>query len=122
MSASKNLVELLLSCPCPIHNEVDEQIINGIKSGECKVLDVSTSLGNFVLCYEIQNDVFMIIALKAVGKTKDGFLKLVMDFSTKLAKQNNCKQLKFHTFRPGLVKASIELGFLPCEYILRKSI
>lgn len=120
---ASRLVNLLLSCPSPIHEEQDEAILNGILNGECKLVEIKSEIGNAVLTYEIQGDIFVIIALHFINKNSPASLlpKILLSCET-LAKNNNCKQLKFHTFRPGLVKQTLEMGFMPCEYIMRKKI
>lgn len=75
------------------------------------------------MAYEVQGKEFVVVALKEI-KTKthvDLFVCATRE-AEKLGKANGCSYIRFHTFRPGLVKKALRENFMPAEFIMRKTI
>lgn len=120
---AQSVMRLLKSCPSPVHDLQDAPLENAIASGRCKLHLIGKGENVALVAYEIQGKEFVICALKSVKTNHELDLSVqsIADV-TPLAKENNCSYIRFHTFRPGLVRKALDIGFLPSEFILRKAL
>lgn len=50
------------------------------------------------------------------------FIPAMTAFAEKIAKQNNCVFIRFHTARKGMVKTALQMGFHVSEIVCRKPV
>jgi len=110
-------------CPSPIHELQDDELQRDLENGKLKTRLVGNP-ENIALClYAVDGKELFIAALKSLKTNYDIDLSLeTLAELTKVAKENKCEFIRFHTFRPGLVAKALEQGFLPTEFVLRKKI
>lgn len=120
---AQSVINLLKTCPSPVHVLQDASIEAGILSGKIKLHLVGKGQDAALLAYEVIGKEFVIVALKNL-KTKNeiDLSEHATAAGLKLGKELGCDFIRFHTFRPGLVKKALEQGYLPAEFILRKEI
>lgn len=61
----------------------------------------------------------MLISTAYIRPQNFDFIPLLTTFARKLAIQNNCKFVRFHTARKGLVKKALQNGFHVSEIVCR---
>lgn len=62
----------------------------------------------------------LVIVTAAIQSKKLSFIPLLVTFAEKIAKQEDCGFIRFHTVRKGLIKQTIACGFYVSEIVLRK--
>lgn len=65
---------------------------------------------SYGMVYSISGDIFHIHSEFRIGKVA-GFFEVALPVVDRLAKQNGCKRVVFHTIRPGMLRRGIERGF-----------
>lgn len=61
----------------------------------------------------------LLISTACITDTSFDYLPILKTFALKIAAQNDCKFIRFHTARKGLVKKALALGFHVSEIVLR---
>lgn len=61
----------------------------------------------------------LLISTASISDTTFDYLPFLKTFALKIAAQNDCKFIRFHTARKGLVKKALSLGFHVSEIVLR---
>jgi len=120
---AQSVIRFLKSCPSPVHDLQDELFERNVANGTCKLHVVGRDGDNALMAYEIQGKEFVVIALKEIETQKHvDLFECACREADKLGRANGCSYIRFHTFRPGLVKKALRENFLPAEFILRKTI
>jgi hypothetical protein len=118
---AQSVIRFLQSCPSPVHDLQDELFERNIKNGTCKLHVIGQGEDTALMAYEIQGREFVCIALKEIkNKNHVDLFECAVREGEKLGRVNGCAYLRFHTFRPGLVKKALRANFLPAEFILRR--
>lgn len=74
-----------------------------------------------VVTYAVVGDQFkeLLISTAYIRPQKYDFIPILTTFAKKIAHENNCKFIRFHTARKGLVKKALEQGFHVSEIVCR---
>lgn len=120
---AQSLINLLKSCPSPVHDLQDASIEEGIRTGKIKLHLIGDSVSSALMAYEIQGREFVIVALKSIHTEHTVDLAILATTEAeKMGRAIGCAYVRFHTFRPALVRRALNNGYLPTEFVLRKKI
>lgn len=120
---AQSVIRFLQTCPSPVHDLQDELFERNVRNGTCKLHVIGQGEDTALMAYEIQGKEFVVIALKELKTDKHvDLFECACREAEKLGRSNGCSYIRFHTFRPGLVKKALRENFLPAEFILRKTI
>lgn len=74
-----------------------------------------------LITYAFTGEIFkeLLISTAYIKDTRYDYIPLLTIFAKKLAKENNCKFIRFHTARKGLVKKALQQGFHVSEIVCR---
>jgi len=77
-----------------------------------------------LITYAFTGETFkeLLISTAYIRNQNYDFIPLLTIFAKKLAKENNCKFIRFHTARKGLVKKALEQGFHVSEIVCRMTL
>lgn len=120
--------QLRYSVPADSPTENFDSIIQGVRTGEFKMLDVFES-GEKVgwTVYKIceNEDGLEFLSVASHGKSLGGndLSKAIIPILEGMAKHLGCGSIRLHTLRPGLVKKLSEgMGWFVSEFVMRKEI
>jgi hypothetical protein len=106
-----------------VHDLQDDSIEAGIVSGKIKLHLVGKGDSAALMAFEIIGKEFVIVALKNFKTKNDIDLSdAAENEAMRLGKIAGCSYLRFHTFRPALVKIALSRNYLPPEFVLRKKL
>lgn len=104
----------------------EDWISRSIKNGalfSATIIFNGENIGLITWCFDQHKEREMLVA--SANVTKDvglDFTELVTLFAVKIAKQSNCKFLRFHTVRKGLIKKALKIGYNVSEIVMRLKI